>query len=142
MHIEVSRVVTNSIDTVWTRLSDFGRPHLVDPTITTIYSAGEGVGATRTIKLPGGESATELCVVSDPETFTLAYTILPPAAVPLKNYVSTVSLKWAGPGLTEVTWVQISEFVEDDRFLVTEEQFVAMAHKVYAQFIDGLEKAR
>ena len=39
----------------------------------------------REITLPEGASATELCVVCDPETFTLVYTILPPTpAVPLK----------------------------------------------------------
>ena len=140
MRVEVTETVDNSIDDVWALVSDFGRPHLVDPEIQTASSKGQGVGATREIALPEGASATELCVVCDPATFTLAYTILPPAAVPLKNYVSTVRLRWAGKGQTEVTWLQVSEFVEDERFPVTEEQFAAMADGVYRRFIKGLNR--
>ncbi|MEU2257753.1 SRPBCC family protein [Nocardia xishanensis] len=142
MRVEVRKIIDNSIDKVWTSLSDFGSPHLVDESITLKHSAGRGVGAVRTIELASGGSATELCTVCDPETFTLVYTILPPADVPLKNYVSTVRLRWVGPGRTEVHWVQVSEFTADDRFPVTEDEFAAHAGQIYSAFIDGLERAR
>ncbi|MHA4854708.1 SRPBCC family protein [Rhodococcus sp. MSC1_016] len=80
MRVEVVKTVSNSIDRVWALVSDFGSPDKVDPEIKTLSAQGEGVGAVREIALPEGASATELCVVCDPETFTLAYTILPPRA--------------------------------------------------------------
>lgn len=142
MRVEVAKTIDNSIDNVWTRLSDFGNPHLVDKTIITKSSRGEGIGAVRTIELANGFGATELCVVCDPETFTLAYTIVPPAAVPLQNYVSTIRLRWAGPGRTEVTWLQVSEFVPDDALPVTEDELAAIASEAYSDFIEGLQSAQ
>jgi hypothetical protein len=143
MRVEVVKTVSNSIDNVWTLLSDFGNPHQVDPEIKTLSAEGEGVGAVREIALPEGASATELCVVCDPEAFKLVYTILPPApAVPRRNYVSTVQLKWAGPGRTAVSWVQVSEFTPDDNFPITEDEFAEMARGVYTRFIDGLERSQ
>ncbi|MGW5149390.1 SRPBCC family protein [Rhodococcus koreensis] len=143
MRVEVVKTVATSIDNAWALVSDFGSPHKVDPNIETLSAKGEGVGAVREIALPEGASAIELCVVCDPETFTLVYTILPPApAVPLKNYVSTVRLKWAGHGRTEVSWVQVSEFTPDDNFPITEDEFAEMARSVYTRFIDGLERSQ
>lgn len=142
VRVEVTKTIDNSIDKVWTRLSDFGSPHLVDETIKTRSSSGQGVGAVRTIELASGFAATELCVVCDPETFMLAYTIVPPAAIPLTNYVSQVRLRWAGPNRTEVSWLQVSEFIPDDRFPVTEAEMVAAAQQAYSDFIDGLERAQ
>lgn len=108
--VRVEKTVEVSMDQAWSLVSDFGHPERVDSDIKTISWSGQGVGAVREISLPEGASATELCVVCDATTFTLVYTILPPApAVPLTNYVSTIRLAWAGLGRTTVWWTQISE---------------------------------
>jgi Polyketide cyclase / dehydrase and lipid transport len=141
MRIAVNKTVNVSIDKAWSLVADFGNWGHVDPKIKTSFAQGEGVGAVREIALPEGVSATELCVVCDPETFTLAYTILPPIVAPLKNYVSTLRLKWAGLGQTTVEWIQVSEFTPDDNFPITEAEFAEMANGVYERFIDGLASA-
>lgn len=141
MRIEVTKTIDVSLDRAWSLIADFGNWDRVDPNIKTSFSQGEGVGAVREIALTEGVSAIELCVTSDPQTFTLAYTILPPIVAPVRNYVSTLKLGWAGPGRTTVEWVQVSEFAPDERFPMSEAEFVKLGEGVYGRFIDGLATA-
>lgn len=142
MRIEVKKTIDVSIDKAWSLVQDFGNWDRVDPNIKTSFSQGEGVGAVREIALPEGVSAMELCVTCDSTSFTLAYTIMPPVVAPVKNYVSTLKLSWAGLGRTTVQWVQVSEFAPDETFPLTEAEFVAMGETVYGRFIDGLATAQ
>jgi hypothetical protein len=143
MRVEITRVIENSIDRVWYALADFGKPHLVDDSITTKWARGEGVGAVREIALPSGRGATELMVVCDSDSFTVAYTILPPARVAAKNYVTTVRLRLAGPGRTEVQWVMVAEFEpHPDYPTATEDTAASAGRRSYERFIDGLEQYR
>jgi Polyketide cyclase / dehydrase and lipid transport len=142
MRITVNKTVDVSIDRAWSLVADFGNWDRVDPNIKTSSSHGEGVGAVREIALPEGVSAKELCVVCDSKSFTLAYTILPPIVAPVTNYVSTLRLEWAGPGKTTVEWVQVSEYTPDDKFPMSEAEFVKIGEAVYGRFIDGLASAK
>jgi len=95
---------------------------------------GEGVGAVRTLTLAGGATLQERLESLDPKARSFQYSILGESPLPVRDYLSTLTLEPRGPNRCHVTWS--SEF---EPVGVAEEQAVAMIEGVYRGGISSLK---
>jgi hypothetical protein len=96
---------------------------------------GSGVGAIRTVGIPGGMSIQERCEGYDVAGRALTYSILPKGPFPLRNYVSTCRVVETGPATCRVDW--------EGRFEpegVSEEQAQGMVRGIYTGGIAAVRK--
>jgi hypothetical protein len=98
-----------------------------------VEGKGDGIGMTRTMAV--GESALiERLEAIDPEAHTTSYSIVS-GPIPVKGYLSTISLDPRGDGATHITW---SGRFEPDG--ISEDEAVKMIEQVYVGGISAIQK--
>jgi carbon monoxide dehydrogenase subunit G len=132
--VKVSERVDAGADAVWDLLRDFGGVTRYSPAIESCKVDGEGVGAVRTLAMPGGVSLQERLEALDDARRRLQYSIVA-GPLPFENYLSTIEVREEGEGCT-VDWS--STF---DPKGVAEEQAQGMIEGIYRSGIAGIKKA-
>jgi len=88
----------------WELLSNFGGVADMSPMIQSCDVEGEGVGAVRTLGLPGGAKLQERLEAHDEAGMTYSYSIIGDHPLPLADYYSTVTIEPAGDDACTVDW--------------------------------------
>jgi carbon monoxide dehydrogenase subunit G len=133
--VKVTDRIEASADRVWDLLGDFGGIQRFSAGIESVSVAGEGVGAVRTVTLPGGMSLQERLEARDPATRTLSYSIVGEHPMPFTDYLATIRVTEDGAG-AQVEWG--SEFAPKAG---AESQAAQIVEGVYRGGIKGVKKA-
>ncbi len=134
VEVQVSEQVAAPADSVWGLLADFGGVARYSPGIERCEVRGEGVGAVRTLTLPGGSTLEERLESLDPAARRLSYSIVS-GPIPVKNYLATIEVREDGEGC-RIDWGSRFEPVglDDDRAR-------SLIEGVYRGAIAGVRKA-
>ena len=100
----VRRKVSAPAQTVWAVLSNFGGVADMSPMIESCTVEGEGVGAVRTLGMPGGLSLQERLEAHDEAEKTFSYSIIGDSPLPFTDYLSTVKVEAQGDDACLVDW--------------------------------------
>ena len=118
---------------VWTMLGRFDGLDAWMPSIASCEGTGSGPGAKRTLTMGDGASVIEELVSVDESARRYSYKILE-APIPIKNYLSTLSVTGEGSG-SGVSWA--CEFEADG---ASEADMVAMLVDLYQDSLDNAKK--
>ena len=100
--VNVSERVEAPADAVWDLLGDFGGVARYTPGIESCQVEGSGVGAVRTLGLPGGLELQERLESLDGAARCLEYSILA-GPIPVKDYLARIQVIPDG-GACTVNW--------------------------------------
>ena len=100
----VRRKVAASAKQCWDVLSNFAGVADMSPMIETCTVEGEGVGAVRTLGMPGGLSIQERLESQDEAGLNYSYSIIGDSPLPFSDYLSTVKIEAAGNDACIVDW--------------------------------------
>ena len=89
---------------VWALLRGFGDLLQWSEGIESCELTGSGVGAVRTVGLPGGLRLQERLESFDEAERSFSYAIIGKTPLPFRDYLSRVQLREAGPARCEITW--------------------------------------
>jgi len=90
-------------EVVWAAIRDFANPRAYASGVLSCTVEGSGVGAVRTMALPGGaEFKEELRALNDAAR-TLSYSIIQ-SPRPIADHEADFAVRDAGEGRCEVTW--------------------------------------
>jgi len=131
--VKVSERVEAGAAAVWDLLGDFGGVARYSPGLESCTVEGEGVGAIRTIKMPGGMQLSERLEAFDGPRRRLQYSIVS-GPLPLENYLATIEVREDGDGCV-IDWS--STF---DPKGTSAEQVQGMLEGVYRGGIKGIRK--
>lgn len=131
--VKVTERVAAGADRVWELFRDFGGVKRFTPQIESCTLDGEGVGAVRTITMPGGVRLQERLEAFDDAARTLRYSIVD-GPVPLGDYLSTIRVSEDGEGCS-IDWS--SQFEPKG---VSEEQARSIVEGIYRGGIAGVRK--
>jgi hypothetical protein len=135
--VRVSETVAAPAARVWELLGDFGGvTRWGGSMLQSCTVEGSGVGAVRRIGGPGGMQIVERCEALDPERRSLSYSIIEKSPIPIKNYLSTVTVVETAPDACRVDWR--GTFEPDG---IAEEQAQGMIRGIYTGGIAGVRKA-
>ena len=125
--VKVSESIAAPAAKVWALLGDFGGvAKWGGPMIESCTLEGSGVGAVRTLGLPGGMTIRERCEKLDSAGRALTYSIIGKSPIPVRGYVSTCRVVETGADQCRVDWE--GRFEPDG---APEEQAQAMVRSVY-----------
>lgn len=134
--VKVSESVAAPAERVWELLGDFGGvAKWGGAMLESCTVEGTGIGAVRTIGLAGGGSIRERCEGYDEGGRTLAYGIVDPSPLPLRDYHSVCRVVPTGGAACRVDW--------EGRFEpagVPEEQAQSLVRAVYTGAIAEVRK--
>jgi Polyketide cyclase / dehydrase and lipid transport len=134
--VKVSEPVAASAAKVWELLGDFGGiAKWGGAMMESCTVEGSGVGAVRTIGLPGGGSIRERLEAYDGAGRSLSYAIIGQSPIPIRNYLSTCRVVETGPNACRVDWEGRFEPVG-----VSEEQAQGMVRGIYTGGIKAVRK--
>ena len=134
--VKVSEPVPASAGKVWALLGDFGGvAKWGGGMLESCTVEGEGVGAVRTIGIPGGASIQERCEAYDDAGRALTYSIVGKSPIPIRNYVSTCRVVETGPDQCRIDWE--GRFEPDG---VPEDQAQNMVRGIYTGAIAAVRK--
>ena len=134
--VKVSEPVAAPAGKVWEFLGDFGGVmKWGGGMLQSCTVEGSGVGAVRTIGLPGGASIQERCEGYDPAGRALTYAIIGKSPLPLRDYLSTCRVVETGTNACRVDWN--GRFEPDG---VPEEQAQNMVRGIYTGGIAAVRK--
>jgi carbon monoxide dehydrogenase subunit G len=133
--VKVTDRIAASTDRVWDLVRDFGGIGRWAAAVESVTLEGEGVGAVRTIGLPGGLKLQERLEAIDERTRTLSYSIVGSHPLPFGEYLSTIRLAEDGDGC-QVDWSSTFEPRAG-----AETQAAGMVEGIYRGGIAGLKKA-
>src|SRR5262249_13792453 len=103
--VKVSEPVAAPAAKVWELLGDFGGvTKWGGAMLESCRVEGSGVGAVRTIGLPGGGTIQERCEGYDPGGRALTYSIIGDSPMPIRDYLSTCRVVETGAGMCRVDW--------------------------------------
>ena len=129
--MKVSERIEAPAEAVWELFRDFGGVMRYTPALEGCAVEGEGVGAVRTIHLPGGASLKERLEALDESAKRLQYSILE-GPLPVQNYLATIEVHSDGHG-TRVDWS--SQF---DPVGLEDGQVIAILEGVYQGGLAGI----
>lgn len=108
--VEASRIIDAPVDRLWAEVADFNniaawhpgvlQSHLED---AAAQPAGSKAGVIRALTLRDGTVVRERLVSLDPSAHRYTYSVLD-GQLPLKDHVSSVSMRPVDTHRTEVTW--------------------------------------
>lgn len=101
--VKVSERIEARADAVWELFRDFGGVARFSPALESCTVEGEGVGAVRTIRMPGGLEIRERLEAFDDEGRSLQYSIVGESPIPVDGYLSTVRVSEDGDA-AHVEW--------------------------------------
>jgi hypothetical protein len=133
--VKVTDRIEAGADAVWALLRDFGGVDKFAGGVESCTVEGEGIGAVRTLSLPGGLQLQERLESFDEAGRTLSYAIIGDAPLPLSDYLSTIRLSEDGDGCG-IEWSSTFEPKGVD-----EAQARTMVEGIYKGGIAGLKKA-
>jgi carbon monoxide dehydrogenase subunit G len=132
--VKVSERVEASADRVWDLFRDFGGIQRFTSGFEKVEVTGSGIGAVRTITLPGGAALQERLEAFDDRGRKLQYAIVG-GPIPVSNYLATIEVKDEGKAC-RIDW---SSHFEPKG--ISEDQARAMIEGVYKGGIAGVKKA-
>ena len=132
--VKVSERVETTADRVWDLFRDFGGVQRFSAGIEKVEVTGSGIGAVRTLSLPGGLSLQERLEAFDDRGRRLQYAIVA-GPIPVSNYLATIEVKDEGKAC-RIDW---SSHFEPKG--ITDDQGRAMIEGVYKGGIAGVKKA-
>jgi carbon monoxide dehydrogenase subunit G len=132
--VKVSERVEATADQVWELFRDFGGVKRFSAGIEKVEVTGAGIGAVRTLGLPGGLSLQERLEAFDDRGRRLQYAIVA-GPIPVSNYLATIEVRDEGKAC-RVDW---SSHFEPTG--ITDDQGRAMIEGVYKGGIAGVRKA-
>ena len=132
--VKVSERVEATADAVWDLFRDFGGIQRFSAGIEKVEVSGSGIGAVRTLGLPGGLSLQERLEAFDDRGRRLQYAIVA-GPIPVSNYLATIEVKDEGKAC-RIDW---SSHFEPKG--ITDDQGRAMIEGVYKGGIAGVKKA-
>ena len=133
VNVKVTERVSASAGKVWAIFRDFGGVKRFTPEIEQCTLEGEGMGAVRTITMPGGFQLQERLEALDEAARTLRYAIVSGPA-PFRDYLATIRVSEDGAGCS-IDWS--SQFEPQG---ISEEQARAIVEGIYRGGIAGLRK--
>jgi len=133
--VRVTEPIGASADSVWRLIRGFGDLADWAAGIQKCEVTGEGVGAVRKLAMPGGLTLSERLESYDEQRRSFSYSMVEPLALPLKNYLSTVSVREDGPDRCTLDWSGSFEPAG-----APEEQLVGMLRGVYSGSIAAIKK--
>jgi hypothetical protein len=133
--VKVTDRIAASADRGWDLVRDFGGIDRWAAGIESVALAGEGVGAVRTLGMPGGLKLQERLEAVDDRTRTLSYAIVGSHPLPFDEYLATIRLAEDGDGC-QIDWS--STFAPRAG---AETQAAALVEGIYRGGIAGLKKA-
>ena len=135
--VVVTDVLPAGVDRVWEVVSDFGGIQRWNPgAVRAISVEGEGIGAVRTITLPGDAVLQEKLERYDEAARCFSYSITGESPLPLTDYESTIRLSADGPDSCRIEWS--STFAPAG---ISEDQARSMVEGIYTGGIAGLKQA-
>ena len=121
---------------VWELVRDFGGiQKWAGDMIQSLELEGEGVGAIRTITLPGDTKLYEQLEALDENERSFSYAIIRESPLPTSDYLATFKLVETGPDSCRIEWS--STFEPAGR---PEADVVSMIEGIYRGGIAGLRK--
>ena len=132
--VKVSERIEASADAVWELFRDFGGIQRFSAGFEKVEVTGSGIGAVRTITLPGGAALQERLEAFDDRGRRLQYAIVA-GPIPVTNYLATIEVKDEGKAC-RIDW---SSHFETKG--ITEDQGRGMIEGVYKGGIAGVKKA-
>ncbi len=103
------------------------------PMVQNMTVEGEGIGAIRTIALPGDMELQEQLESYDEDGRTFSYAILGEGPLPVSNYLATLTIIEVGPNTCRVEWG--SSFEPRN----PEAEVVSMIEGIYKSGIAGIK---
>ncbi len=89
---------------VWVLIRGFGDLLQWTEGLESCELEGSGIGAVRTVGLPGGLRIQERLESFDEAERSFSYAIIGKSPLPFRDYLSRVQLREAGPARCEITW--------------------------------------
>ena len=132
--VKVSERVEATADRVWELFRDFGGVQRFSAGIEKVEVTGAGIGAVRTLSLPGGLTLQERLEAFDERGRRLQYAIVA-GPIPVSNYLATIEVKDEGKAC-RIDW---SSHFEPKG--ISDDQGRAMIEGVYKGGIAGVRKA-
>ena len=103
--VKVSESLAAPAAKVWALLGDFGGvAKWGGPMVQSVKLEGSGVGAVRTLGLPGDAKIQERCEALDDAGRALTYSIVGQSPIPIRNYRSTCRVVETGANQCRVDW--------------------------------------
>ena len=133
--VKVTDRIDASADRAWDLVRDFGGIQRYASAIESVNVVGEGVGAVRTVTLPGGLTLQERLEALDERARTLQYSIIGSHPFPFEGYLATMRLAEDGDGC-QIEWS--GTFTPRAG---SEDQAAGMVEGIYRAGIAGLKKA-
>jgi hypothetical protein len=133
--VKVADRIEASADRVWDLVRDFGGLQRWAAGVESVSVSGEGVGAVRTLGMPGGLTLHERLEAIDDRARTLSYAIVGTHPLPFDDYLATIRLTEDGDGC-QVDWS--STFTPRAG---AEAQAASLVEGIYRGGIAGLKKA-
>jgi carbon monoxide dehydrogenase subunit G len=132
--VKVSERVEATADQVWDLFRDFGGIQRYSAGFEKVEVEGAGIGAVRTITLPGGAALQERLEAFDDTSRRLQYAIIG-GPIPVENYLATIEVKDEGSAC-RIDWSANFDpkGIEDDAART-------MIEGVYKGGIAGIKKA-
>jgi hypothetical protein len=134
--VRVTEEIPVAAETVWALVRDFGgaRKWLGDM-VQKLELEGEGVGAIRTISLPGDMKLHEQLRAHDDDAMSFTYAIVRESPLPVSDYVAKFALVRTGPERCRIEWGSTFEPVG-----MAEADVEPMIRGIYTSGIAGLRK--
>ena len=134
--VKVSETIAAPAAKVWELLGDFGGvTKWGGSMLQSCTVEGTGVGAVRTIGLPGGVERLAALLERHAAGRSLTYSIIGKSPIPIRDYVSTCRVVESGPNECRVDW---NGTFEPDG--ASEEQTQNMVRGIYTGGIAGVRK--
>jgi carbon monoxide dehydrogenase subunit G len=133
--VKVDDRIGASADRVWDLVRDFGGVQRFAAGIESVSVQGEGIGAVRTLTMPGGLALQERLEGRDDAARTLQYAIVGSHPLPFDRYLATIRLSEDGEGC-QIEWSSTFEPRSG-----AEAEAAALVEGIYRSGIAGLKKA-
>ena len=134
LHVKVSERIEAPAERVWELFRDFGGIQRFTPGLEKVEVSGSGIGAVRTISVPGGVKLQERLEAFDDHGRKLQYAIVG-GPIPVTSYLATIAVHDEGQAC-RIDWS--SQFEPQG---ISEAQARGMIEGVYRGGIAGVKKA-
>ena len=105
MEVKITEKFAASAQSVWELLRDFGGIlRWNSKGIESVSVEGEGIGAVRTIGIPGGVELQERLEAYDEEGRSFSYSFFGKPVIPLENYYATMTVFEDGDAQCKIDW--------------------------------------
>jgi len=135
--VQVSEDVPVAAAKIWDLVRDFGGAQKwLGPMVQKLELEGEGVGAIRTITLPGDTKLHEQLQALDDAEMSFTYAIVRESPLPTTDYVAKFKLVETGPDSCRIEWGSTFEPAGG----MSEEDVKPLVEGIYRSGIAGLRE--